>query len=874
VTLDGSASFDVDGDPLEYAWSFVTVPAGSETALAGAGTPNPTFTPDRKGDYVVQLIVNDGTVDSAPDTVVVTIGNRPPVANAGPDQSLFLSLIGQFPAVLVTLDGSESSDPDGDALNYVWTFVSVPPGSAAALANAGSVNPTFTADRKGDYTIQLIVNDGTVDSAPDTVVVTIGNRPPVADAGPDQSTFLDVVLQQKAPIVLDGSGSFDPDGDSLTYAWTIVTRPQGSICELAGADTVAPTFVPDRKGDFVIQLIVHDYALASDPDTVVVTVENRPPVANAGLDQGVVLDSLVTLDGSGSSDIDGDSLTFAWTILTAPAGSGAALTGAGTVSPTFTADRKGVYVIELIVNDGDDDSAPDEVVVTVVNRPPTAVGVVLPDYVVEGNVFRNTDDPELTPNLDTLYALPRRPQELGKAFWSPLNLMQLDPDTAAIDAETPITLIMTEDSYLIPIALYAGKGLAVDPTTGEMWAIIEFVRVDTYSIYTALVRVNPHTGVAVPVGDPIAAPLSYLYAGLAVDLESIVYGVTGNGGGEKAVDTLHALYEIDTSDTSETFVIEFPEPGEDRTPGEVIAFNTDDGLLYHATGDSEGVPAGRLFRALDLTIPALTGVTLTTGEDSWRRPTAMTYAPGTSQFYLADSGGDFPGLFRMTLAGGAATEEFIGDIMHDPPYYEPPIKGLAFRYDRTFPAPEVTLDASQSSDPDGDDLAVSWEFVSVPPGSALDNGDLTNPSGWTTSFTPDLLGTYVLEVVVNDGEVDSVPTTVTVNYLNMQPVADAGDDQVFRGGYYPPVQLNGGDSYDPDGETLTFAWTFLSVPAGSNVEDVWLSPDASYAAPSFYADIASETEPYVLQLTVTDADGDTSTDTVELLAIEAPPQAD
>jgi hypothetical protein len=72
ATLDGSGSTDADSDPLTYRWSFVSLPSGSSAALAGATTVNPTFVPDVAGNYVVELIVNDGTVDSDPVQVRVT----------------------------------------------------------------------------------------------------------------------------------------------------------------------------------------------------------------------------------------------------------------------------------------------------------------------------------------------------------------------------------------------------------------------------------------------------------------------------------------------------------------------------------------------------------------------------------------------------------------------------------------------------------------------------------------------------------------------------------------------------------------------------------------------------------------------------------
>ena len=90
---------------------------------------------------------------------------------------------------------------------------------------------------------------------------------------------------------------------------------------------------------------------------------NQSPTAEAGTNQSVVTGSLVQLDGSGSSDPEGDGLTYDWT-LTVPSGSRAVLSDPTAVSPTFTADVDGSYVATLVVNDGQNNSAPDVVTIT------------------------------------------------------------------------------------------------------------------------------------------------------------------------------------------------------------------------------------------------------------------------------------------------------------------------------------------------------------------------------------------------------------------------------------------------------------------------------------------------------------------------------
>ena len=363
ATLDGSASFDPDGDPLTYDWSFVSTPAGSAAALSDPTAVAPTFDVDLDGLYVVQLIVNDGTVDSDADTVTVrTPGqNTQPVAKAGADQTVAAG-------ANVTLDGSGSTDADGDPLTYLWSFVSMPAGSAAALSDAAAVNPTFVADLDGSYEVQLVVNDGMEDSLPDTVMVSTDNSAPVADAGDNQT------VDVGATATLDGSGSTDADGDPLTYDWSFVSTPAGSAAALSDPTVVNPTFDVDLEGLYVVELIVNDGTVDSDPDRVTVRTpgQNTPPVAEAGPDQSAVMAETVMLDGSGSYDDDGDPLTYLWSFTSMPEGSAAELSDETAVDPFFEVDEEGTYVVQLIVNDGFDDSEPDTVTITTGNSAPVA----------------------------------------------------------------------------------------------------------------------------------------------------------------------------------------------------------------------------------------------------------------------------------------------------------------------------------------------------------------------------------------------------------------------------------------------------------------------------------------------------------------------
>ena len=236
-----------------------------------------------------------------------------PVANAGPDQT---GSVG----TTVTLNGSGTTNPSGlGTLTYSWAFASVPGGSVASITNPTSVTPTFVPDVQGAYKITLTAGNGAgTDTSTTNVNVNAGPPPPVADAGPNQ------LVAVGATVHLDGSKSHDYNNKPLTYSWTLIQRPVGSNAVLTGASTVSPTFVADIPAltgatAYIAQLVVNDGTSSSPPATVIITTgPPPPPTANAGPNQSVTTGALVQLDGSKSTDLDGNPLIYKWSLPTLP----------------------------------------------------------------------------------------------------------------------------------------------------------------------------------------------------------------------------------------------------------------------------------------------------------------------------------------------------------------------------------------------------------------------------------------------------------------------------------------------------------------------------------------------------------------------------
>lgn len=281
VTLNGSGSSDPSGQlPLTYAWSIVSQPAGGTAVLSNPAIVNPTFTPNALGNYVIQLVVTDAAnLSSTPASVTFSTSDAPPVANAGPSQTITAT------GTLVHLDGTQSFDLAGLAITYQWTFLSKPTGSNATLTGPTTSKPSFTADVPGNYGIQLVVTDSLgTPSSPSSVLVSFSDVAPIANAGSNQSAVVG------ATVTLNGSLSTDTDGTALTYKWSLVSAPSGSKAAISNPTAQSASLVPDLPGTFVVQLIVNDGFLNSLPATAQIAVVSQQTslIAQIQERQGVI----------------------------------------------------------------------------------------------------------------------------------------------------------------------------------------------------------------------------------------------------------------------------------------------------------------------------------------------------------------------------------------------------------------------------------------------------------------------------------------------------------------------------------------------------------------------------------------------------------
>ncbi|WP_456415524.1 PKD domain-containing protein, partial [Thiolapillus sp.] len=267
--------------------------------------------------------------------------NQAPVAEAGNDLEVHVG-------TRVSLDGSLSIDPDGDALIYAWELVSRPPNSSAILVDSSTVSPSFLVDVPGIYEAELRVSDGKQGSSPDRVIIRTQNSPPIAEI------HAPATVMEGDPVVLGGTASRDADGDSLSYDWTLLAKPPSSQALVTGARQPKARLRTDLPGSYTIGLIVSDGQASSTQERLTIVAQalsNHPPkITSFPITHAQVL-SEFSYDVE-ASDPDGDALSYH--VEHPPAGM---TVHAGTGSIRWTPKVSGYFGIYVRVTDAKGASA-------------------------------------------------------------------------------------------------------------------------------------------------------------------------------------------------------------------------------------------------------------------------------------------------------------------------------------------------------------------------------------------------------------------------------------------------------------------------------------------------------------------------------------
>jgi PKD repeat protein len=250
VIVSGEQSYDPDatasgaGPVNAYLWSLVSKPVDSNLQLTDATLAQFEFVADAAGNYVFELVVNDGVQDSVADSVTITASasgnNLPPIPDIQIDQ------VSGVAPLTVNVSAAATIDPEGDALTYAWDFAD--PNADITNPNSSDlVDASHTYTLPGSYTVTLSVTDSQGNSAQSSVTVTVSAQ----NHEPTLAPSADIIFGNAPLLVNFSANAQDADGDSLSYSWNF----DDASALQSGAN---PSHVFQQPGTYHVTVTVSD----------------------------------------------------------------------------------------------------------------------------------------------------------------------------------------------------------------------------------------------------------------------------------------------------------------------------------------------------------------------------------------------------------------------------------------------------------------------------------------------------------------------------------------------------------------------------------------------------------------------------------------
>ena len=605
------------------------------------------------------------------------VPNQSPSASAGADIQASLSSNG------INLDGSASSDPDGDALQFSWAITSLPSaGAVASLDDANTANPTLQTLVPGVFEVELTVTDGRGGSSTDSVTLDLQNDAPVI--------LLDAVRGQLAigeSVTLNPTGSTDPNGHPLTFDWTLTTAPASSnlISSFPGA---APIVAFDIAGTFELTVEVSDgYATVSEQLSFTVDefVKNDIAKAFTYLETDANSSVIAVAENDSVSTIDADGIEV-----------GAFALGNTVIDLAVSPDGAWIGAAHL-------DS------VSMIRMSDGAVMGPWPVPTQPGDLIID--------NSGFVHVMPRTGQ------W--IQFSSVDPSTGAITSSAGGPVRAGTIVKVHPDGMKAyGANNGLSPSDIE--------RYDLSSGTISLAYDSPYHG-----DYPFSGNLWISEDGRAIIAASGV-----------------VVRATDTRSTDMTFVMQLARRGVIKDAAYEASMDqwylVEDvfGVIELNVYDGSG---GHFIQSMNL--PELVA-----GTGSAAVPTQIVSDPNTRTIRIFAT--DHP---TNPQNYAVFKRAFIDrNLLDYPPVVRMP-SNLASFTDET-----VTLDATDSFDPEGEALQFSWSLDSEPAMSALVLPPLDTAQ---IQFVPVVAGDYVFTLTVSDGERVAQPHTVTVRVVEPGNVA-------------------------------------------------------------------------------------------------------
>ena len=750
------------------------------------------------------------------------------------------------------LDGSASTDADGKLVRYVWKKISGPTAGVITTPFGTSSSTTVTGlTTAGTYKYQLNVVDNRAAVSRDTLTIVVSsgasvtNVAPVAKAGGDATITLPT-----STYTLNGSASSDQDGTIASYLWTKVSGPAATIVSPTAASTSVNGLV---QGTYVFKLKVTDDKGATGEDQVTVTVNAAPnvaPVAKAGADINITLPTnTATLNGTGSTDSDGTIASYLWTKVSGPA---ATIVSASASSTAINNLVEGTYVFKLKVTDNDGASSEDQVTVTVNAAPNVApvakagadINITLPTNTVTLNGTGSTDSDGT----------------IASYLWTKVS----GPAATIVNASGSSTAInnLVEGTYTFKLKVTDNEGAAsedqmivkVNPAPNKL------PEARAGSDITITLPNNKTSVSGVTSSDADGTIVSYVWAKLSGPSQFIIANP------EAALTSITNLVE---GTYSFRLTVTDDKGGTDADTV-IIKVNA-------AAPPPNIAPIAEAGENQTITLPvdnaSLNG-TGSTDEDGTIVSYMWSYISGPATYSLNNAtsataavAGMVAGTYTFKLEvmddDGATDADTVSITVEEetappPPPNILPVADAGSDIVITLPVNQATLNGDGSVDADGTITKYNWKKISGP--ASFNIVTANSPSTIIENLVE---GTYEFQLQVkdNNGALSNDTVKIIVNPApNETPASDAGPDiQVQMPD--PAIELDGTDSYDPDGTIASYKWEQVSGP---NTATITTALGATTTITG-----VQEGE-YLFRLTVTDNDGTRASDVIKVIVLAAP----
>ncbi|MEO0479818.1 MAG: Ig-like domain-containing protein [Planctomycetota bacterium] len=893
ITLSATLE-DPEGTTFIYSWEQVDNGAPS-VALNGIFTESPSFTaPELLTTTVFQfrITASDGLTETSHDVLVtVNAANDPNTADAGADRTVQEGARGgtenaeTLTPTVVTLQGS-GTDPENQILSYTWNQIS---GPDVALSDENTQNPTFSSPQGTDdltLVFEVEASDG-VNSSTDQVTIFIQ----AADDAPliEAISVAENTTEEVTPMNLSVTAS-DPEGGSLTYTWTQIGGPAGTI-----ADPSSPTTTFTSQDHLVNTWVELELTVSDGVETstrtfpILVNADNDAPTVDLGQDRDVQPGGVVGLFAD-STDPEGRPLAYFWDQIGGPV---VQFVDDGTASPQFQAPNVAeptVLTFQVQAFDGEntsvdtvritidptstnEDSVPAEISQPIDPPPPTepysGPSVELGenrDVQPEGLVglFADASDPDndpLTyeweqlsgPNVQFFEGESAAPQFEAPSVTEPTVLtfqvtvsdgentatdtitITVDPASPNEDNIPPEVTTPFDPGNVDPVASNDGAtNVSVGPWTIEVPRRVDTTE-DTPTTVSAIL-----TG---GTGDPTPPTFTW------TQLEGTPVVLSGE-------DTENLSFQAPELVDSEILIfnLEINNDGETTNERVFVVVDADNDAPIPDAGPNQTVTEDAVV-TLGAQTTEIEGQLVTQGWTQVSGPPVIwlsdTQDPN-AQFRPANTHEDHTVVLRWVTDDGTTESSSEVTIFvvadEDPPTVDA--------------GPDATINENSTfvfnptaTDPENDEpLSYTWEQIGGDPVTLL-NADSPNASFEATEGLTD--GTATFRVSVTDGEftvTDEI--TITIQRDDDGPTVSAGNDLTVN--EEDPVVLTA-IANDPEGVDLTYSWTQLNGPTVTlNNDDTAI---ADFTAPNFV------TNTY-LTFQVEVSDGvTTSTDTVLVLVV-------